>query len=240
MVVCASSPAVVSRYIHLRVGVRVVASQNVTNPALGTSVPDRLNSSETSQQALQEVLAAESHLDFRQISVVVPPEPRRVILDRGRSGSTISQLARQLSWRVIYSLHQRPWTLCPKVVRIATGVRWSPIVEQMAKATILPGAPRARLGRHQQRLGAFDRKEQAALQKHARLQEQGWHGQRHSSTPMALQRGRRARPEQGDGSVKRRQRLTEAVSQIYPPSVGQLPQGRSLHTGTKVVYVCCT
>jgi uncharacterized Ntn-hydrolase superfamily protein len=71
MVVCASSPAVVSRYIHLRVGVRVVASQNVTNPALGTSVPDRLNSSETSQQALQEALAAESHLDFRQISVVV-------------------------------------------------------------------------------------------------------------------------------------------------------------------------
>ncbi len=71
MVVCASSPAVVSRYIHLRVGVGGVASQNVTNPALGTSVPDRLSSSETSQQALQEALAAESHLDFRKISVVV-------------------------------------------------------------------------------------------------------------------------------------------------------------------------
>src|SRR4051794_15331881 len=47
------------------------------------------------------------------------------------------------------------------------------------------------------------------------------HEQRDRSNPMALKQRRRARSEQGDGGMKHRQRLTEAVSRIRPPSMGQ-------------------
>ncbi len=42
IVVCSSSPAVASRCAHPRATVGVVASQNVTNPALGPRVLDSL------------------------------------------------------------------------------------------------------------------------------------------------------------------------------------------------------
>lgn len=70
MVVCSSSPAVASRTIHLRAGVGVVASQNVTNPVLGNAVLDRLQQGSGSGLALGEVLAGERYSEYRQLSVV--------------------------------------------------------------------------------------------------------------------------------------------------------------------------
>ena len=42
IVICSSSPAVAARCAHPRAGVGVVASQNITNPALGPRVLDSL------------------------------------------------------------------------------------------------------------------------------------------------------------------------------------------------------
>jgi hypothetical protein len=56
----------------------------------------------------------------------------------------------------------------------------------------------------------------------AATREHGRDEKRHRAHPMALQRRRRARSEQGDGGLKDHQPLTEAVPRIRPPSVGQL------------------
>ncbi|MDS2173532.1 DUF1028 domain-containing protein [Nesterenkonia sp. CL21] len=70
MVVCSSSPAVASRCIHLRRGVGVVASQNVTNPGLGPAILDRLEQGLGSEDALSRTLQEEPFADYRQLSVV--------------------------------------------------------------------------------------------------------------------------------------------------------------------------
>lgn len=70
MVVSSSSPAVASRCIHVRAGVGVVASQNVTNPKLGTLVLDELQTGASAEHALAAVLATEPHPQYRQLSVV--------------------------------------------------------------------------------------------------------------------------------------------------------------------------
>jgi len=70
MVVCSSSPAVASRCVHLRAGVGAVASQNVTNPHLGTVALDALAGGATAAAALETTIAGESHADHRQLIVV--------------------------------------------------------------------------------------------------------------------------------------------------------------------------
>lgn len=70
MVVCSSSPAVASRCVHLRAGVGAVASQNVTNPHLGTVALDALAGGATAEAALETTIAGESHADYRQLIVV--------------------------------------------------------------------------------------------------------------------------------------------------------------------------
>lgn len=70
MVVSSSSPAVASRCLHLRAGVGAVASQNVTNPALGPAVLDRLEAGLPASAALAAVLEDEQHPAYRQLTVV--------------------------------------------------------------------------------------------------------------------------------------------------------------------------
>lgn len=70
MVVCSSSPAVASRCAHVRAGVGVVASQNVTNPALGPHVLDALADGSEAQSALKTALAREQFPDYRQLIVI--------------------------------------------------------------------------------------------------------------------------------------------------------------------------
>ncbi len=70
MVICSSSPAVASRCVHLRPGVGAVASQNVTNPHLGTVALDALADGADAHAALGTALTAEQHPDYRQLVVV--------------------------------------------------------------------------------------------------------------------------------------------------------------------------
>jgi uncharacterized Ntn-hydrolase superfamily protein len=70
IVICSSSPAVASRCAHARATVGVVASQNVTNPALGPSVIDALAGGADADGALKAALAQEQFPDYRQLTVV--------------------------------------------------------------------------------------------------------------------------------------------------------------------------
>ncbi|MGV9711828.1 DUF1028 domain-containing protein [Gordonia sp. NPDC003424] len=70
IVICSSSPAVAARCAHLRAGVGVVASQNITNPALGTAVLDGLAAGSDADTALKAALAVENYPDHRQVTVV--------------------------------------------------------------------------------------------------------------------------------------------------------------------------
>ncbi|ORA31179.1 DUF1028 domain-containing protein [Mycobacterium aquaticum] len=70
IVISSSSPAVASRCAHTRAGVGVVASQNVTNPALGTLVLDSLAGGLDAEAALKAALAQEKFPDYRQVTVV--------------------------------------------------------------------------------------------------------------------------------------------------------------------------
>ncbi|MDT5067448.1 MAG: hypothetical protein QOK02_3603 [Mycobacterium sp.] len=70
IVICSSSPAVASRCSHTRAGVGVVASQNVTNPALGPAVLDVLAGGSDAEAALKAALAQEKFPDYRQLTVV--------------------------------------------------------------------------------------------------------------------------------------------------------------------------
>lgn len=70
IVICSSSPAVASRCAHARATVGVVASQNVTNPALGAAVLDSLADGAHADAALEAALALEKFPDYRQLTVV--------------------------------------------------------------------------------------------------------------------------------------------------------------------------
>ena len=70
IVICSSSPAVASRCAHARATVGVVASQNITNPALGPRVLDSLAGGADADTAIKAALAQEQFPDYRQLTVV--------------------------------------------------------------------------------------------------------------------------------------------------------------------------
>jgi uncharacterized Ntn-hydrolase superfamily protein len=70
IVICSSSPAVASRCAHTRANVGVVASQNVTNPALGPLALDALAGGADAESALKAALTHEEFPDYRQLTVV--------------------------------------------------------------------------------------------------------------------------------------------------------------------------
>lgn len=70
MAISSSSPAVAARCAHVRAGVGAVASQNITDPALGPLVLDRLKAGMTAEAALQAVTDGRPHIDYRQILVI--------------------------------------------------------------------------------------------------------------------------------------------------------------------------
>lgn len=70
IVICSSSPAVASRCAHTRATVGVVASQNVTNPALGSLVLESLAAGNDAAAAVDAALAHEQFPDYRQLTVV--------------------------------------------------------------------------------------------------------------------------------------------------------------------------
>ena len=70
MVIASSSPAVAARCAHVRAGVGAVASQNITDPALGPLVLDLLESGLSAQDALAQATTGRAHIDFRQLLVI--------------------------------------------------------------------------------------------------------------------------------------------------------------------------
>ena len=70
MAISSSSPAVAARCAHVRAGVGAVASQNVTDPALGPLVLDRLEAGSSAAEALKAVTEGRPHIDYRQLLVV--------------------------------------------------------------------------------------------------------------------------------------------------------------------------
>lgn len=70
IVVSSSSPAVAARCAHVRAGVGAVASQNVTNPALGTVGLDALAAGAGAAEAVDAMVAADPFPDHRQLTAV--------------------------------------------------------------------------------------------------------------------------------------------------------------------------
>lgn len=70
MVISSSSPAVAARCAHARGGVGVVASQNVTDPALGPEVLELLAAGLSAEDALDRVKTGRAHIEWRQLLVV--------------------------------------------------------------------------------------------------------------------------------------------------------------------------
>lgn len=68
--IASSSPAVAARCAFARAGVGAVASQNVTNPALGPAVLDRLAEGADAETAVTQALTGEDFPDYRQILAV--------------------------------------------------------------------------------------------------------------------------------------------------------------------------
>lgn len=70
MAISSSSPAVAARCAHVRAGVGAVASQNITDPALGPLILDQLEAGLAAPEALAAVVAGRPHIDYRQLLVV--------------------------------------------------------------------------------------------------------------------------------------------------------------------------
>jgi uncharacterized Ntn-hydrolase superfamily protein len=70
MVIASSSPAVAARCAHARAGVGIAASQNITDPALGLALLNRLANGQTAAQAMQAVVANAPHIEARQLLLV--------------------------------------------------------------------------------------------------------------------------------------------------------------------------
>ncbi len=70
MAISSSSPAVAARCAHVRAGVGAVASQNVTDPALGTLLLDRLEAGLPAAQALADITTGRPYIEYRQLMVV--------------------------------------------------------------------------------------------------------------------------------------------------------------------------
>jgi uncharacterized Ntn-hydrolase superfamily protein len=70
MVVSSSSPAVAARCAHVRTGIGVAASQNVTDPRLGPRLLDALGAGVAPREAIAALAASEPHAEHRQLAAV--------------------------------------------------------------------------------------------------------------------------------------------------------------------------
>ena len=70
MVLTSSSPAVAARCPHLRAGVGAVASQNVTNPALGPLMLDALARGASARDAVAAAVEHDPAIAYRQLAAV--------------------------------------------------------------------------------------------------------------------------------------------------------------------------
>jgi uncharacterized Ntn-hydrolase superfamily protein len=68
--VSSSSPAVAARCAHARAGVGAVASQNITDPSLGTRALDLMRLGASASQAIEALRSSTDYMKYRQLLVV--------------------------------------------------------------------------------------------------------------------------------------------------------------------------
>ena len=68
--VSSSSPAVAARCAYARAGIGAVASQNITDPRLGSHTLDAMASGLNADAAISSILATASHTSYRQLLAV--------------------------------------------------------------------------------------------------------------------------------------------------------------------------
>ena len=67
-----SSPAVAARVAHLRPGIGAAASQNITDPRLGSRLLDELAEHGDAERALRAVTTGADDIEYRQLTVLGP------------------------------------------------------------------------------------------------------------------------------------------------------------------------
>jgi uncharacterized Ntn-hydrolase superfamily protein len=70
VVISSSSPAVAARCVAIRAGVGAAVSQNITDPRLGPRLLDLLGTGRSPQEAIDEVVASEPNVGYRQLAAV--------------------------------------------------------------------------------------------------------------------------------------------------------------------------
>ena len=68
--VSSSSPAVAARCAHARAGIGAVASQNITDPALGVRALDLMRLGASASQAIDVLLSSVDFMNYRQLLIV--------------------------------------------------------------------------------------------------------------------------------------------------------------------------
>jgi uncharacterized Ntn-hydrolase superfamily protein len=68
--VSSSSPAVAARCAHARAGIGAVASQNITDPALGTRALDLMRLGASASQAIEVLRSSVDFMKYRQLLIV--------------------------------------------------------------------------------------------------------------------------------------------------------------------------
>ena len=68
--ISSSSPAVAARCAHARAGVGAVASQNVTDPRLGSIGLDLMGKGLSASEAIAEIKNTAEYIDYRQVLMV--------------------------------------------------------------------------------------------------------------------------------------------------------------------------
>jgi uncharacterized Ntn-hydrolase superfamily protein len=84
--VASSSPAVAARCIRVRAGVGAAASQNITDPGLGTQALDAMAAGSSPAQAL-EALRQRPHIDYRQLMAIDARQPPAVFTGASANGT---------------------------------------------------------------------------------------------------------------------------------------------------------
>ncbi len=78
LAIASSSPAVAARCAHARAGVGAVATQNITDPALGPRLLDALASGAQPKAALERLVAGTPHAAYRQLVAIGATGPPAV------------------------------------------------------------------------------------------------------------------------------------------------------------------
>ena len=84
--IASSSPAVAARCAHARTGAGAVATQNITDPALGPLILERLCQGTAAGESLRLTLQATPFAAYRQIIVVGPQGPPAIHTGDGALG----------------------------------------------------------------------------------------------------------------------------------------------------------